>query len=159
MRRFLRKLRALWHRRRLDRDLEDEICFHLDMKSAETGDRAESRRRFGNPTVLKEACREMWTFTALETWWQDLRYACRAIAKTPGFDLMAVTALALVIGADTGVFTIASGAISWNLGLDHLDRILLVGLADRGQRQEFGGASYPDFRDVRTQTKSLAGLA
>jgi predicted permease len=159
MRRFLRKLRALWHRRRLDRDLEDEIRFHLDMKSAETGDRAESRRRFGNPTVLKEGCREMWTFTALESCWHDLRYAFHAIAKNPGFTLIAVTALAVGIGADTAVFTIANGAISWNLGLDDLDRILLVGLAARGHSQEFGGASYPDVRDVRAQTKSLAGLA
>ncbi len=148
--RFAKKLRALWRRRQLDRDLEDELRFHLEMK----GD----GRSFGNITALKETCRELWTFPMLETWWQDIRYAIRTLAQTPGFTLVAVTALALGIGADTAVFTIANGAFSWNLGLDHLDRIVLVGTTDASHHQGFG-QSYPDFRDLRSQVQSLAGLA
>jgi putative ABC transport system permease protein len=150
MHKLTRKLRALWRRRQLDRDLEDELRFHREMKG---GDRS-----FGNATVIKETCRELWTFPALETWWQDIRYAIRTLARTPGFTLVAVTALALGIGADTAVFTIAHGAFSWNLGVDHIDRIVLVGTTDASHHQGFG-QSYPDFRDLRSQVKSLAGLA
>jgi putative ABC transport system permease protein len=158
MRRLARKIRALWRRPQLDRDLEDELRFHLEMKREETGHPQQAHRSFGNEAALKEACRELWTFAALETWWQDIRYAIRTLARTPGFTLIAITALALGIGADTAVFTIANGAFTWNLGLDHVDRIILVGATDPSHHQGFG-QSYPEFRDLRSQVKSLAGLA
>ncbi len=150
MNKFKKKLRALWRRRQLDRDLEDELHFHLDS--------LEEQRKFGNATAIKEACRELWTFSKLESWWQDIHYAVRSLGKSPGFTFVAVTALALGIGADTAVFTIANGAFSWNLGVDRIDRIVLVGSTDASHHQSFG-QSYPDFRDFRTQVKSLAGLA
>jgi putative ABC transport system permease protein len=150
MNKFKKKLRALWRRRQLDRDLEEELQFHLDSM--------EEQRKFGNATAIKEACRELWTFSKLESWWQDIHYAVRSLSKNRGFTFVAVTALALGIGADTAVFTIANGAFSWNLGLDHIDRIILVGSTDASHHQGFG-QSYPDFRDFRTQVKSLASLA
>ncbi|HEX4808166.1 MAG TPA: ABC transporter permease [Bryobacteraceae bacterium] len=158
MSRIGKKLRTFWRRRQLDHDLQDELQFHLDMKANETGDRLEAQRRVGNATALKEACRELWSFAKLESWWQDARYAARMLAKTPGFSVVAIVALGLGIGADTAVFTIANGAFSWDLGLDHLDRIMLVGFTDVSHNRGFG-VSYPDFRDLRSQTKSLAGLA
>lgn len=66
-------------------------------------------------------------------------------------------ALALGIGADTAVFTIANGAFSWNLGLAHVDRVVLIATTDASGHQEFG-TSYPDFRDMQSQARSFAAL-
>jgi predicted permease len=158
MSRFGKRLLMLGRRSQLDRDLEDELSFHLEMNAEENGDGPEARRRLGNVTAHKEACRELWIFANLEAWWRDIHYAIRTLAKTPGFTVVAVLALALGIGADTAVFTIANGAFSWNLGLDHIEKIVLVGTTDKFRNQRFG-ESYPDFRDIQAQTKSFAGFA
>ena len=89
---------------------------------------------------------------------RDLRLGVRLLIKNPGFTAVAVIALALDIGADTAMYSIVKGALSWDFGLDYPDRVVIVNSVNTGRSQEWG-ASYPDFRDFRAQVKSLAGLA
>lgn len=142
--RWLKKLRK---RRELDRDLEDELQFHLEQSG---------RRRFGNPTALKEACREMWTFARIESWWQDIRYGARTLAGNPGVTAVAAVALAFGIGVNTTVFTVVNSALSFNMGVDHIERLVSIWVTETGQDWF---PAIPVLVDLRSQIKTLDTLA
>lgn len=152
MNRFFKKLRR---RRQLDQDLQDELEFHLSMSAQDSG--AASAQPFGNATLLKEACREMWTFTILETWWQDIRYAARSIRNNLGVASVAVLALALGIGANTTVFTIVNAAFKFDLGVANVERLVLVVPTDAARNGPLG--SYLDYTRVAPEIKTIKNLA
>jgi predicted permease len=140
--RFFKKLFA---RRRLDRDLEDELRFHLEMSG--------NPRRFGNATLIKETCREMWTFAWLESLWRDFRYALRMLSHSPGVTTAAIAALALGIGANTAVYTIVSKAFAFDIGINQPDRVVLIGISP-AHMAEFSKNLF-DPRVLRAQVTSL----
>jgi hypothetical protein len=155
MNKFLKRLR---HRRQLDRDLEDELRFHLEMGSEETGDLRTARRRIGNVTAVKEACREMWAFSSLETWWMDIRHAFRTLRNSRAVTAVAIVALGLGIGADTAVYTIVNGALSFNAGIKDADRVFMVSARDTLGRNVLS-RSDPSARNFRSQVGAVMNLA
>jgi predicted permease len=114
-------MRALWSRcaalfraRRLDRELGEEVGFHLAMLEQEyraKGMGAEAaklaaRREFGGVAQAEEAYRERRGLPWLESAFKDVRYALRGLGRNPGFTAAAVVSLALGIGANTAIFSI-----------------------------------------------------
>jgi predicted permease len=158
---------ALFRRRRLERDLDEELAFHLAMREADYQHAGQTpadahfaaRRRFGNIAYLKEQCRDMWTFHPLETVWQDVRYAVRTLRKSPGFTIVAVAALAIGIGANTAIFSLVDAVRAHALPYKDPDGLVQLWGNVMRTRVERRGNSYPDFQDWRAQSKSFEDIA
>lgn len=162
------RVKALFKRRNFDRDLEEEMAFHLAMSAerhppSAMDDQANSStlKSFGNPTLIREQCREMRTFNLPETLWQDLRYGARLLCHGPVFTAVAIITLALGIGANTAIFSITSQVLLQLLPVPHPEQ--LVVLRSPGLRQghvssdgdDAASFSYPVYRRIRERTNHV----
>jgi predicted permease len=103
------RIRSLVHRRRLERDLQDELAFHVAMRAEklreagldEGAAAAAAERRFGNTMRWRERCRGVWTPEPLERFVQDLRYGARMLRRSPSFTATVVATLAVGVGVTT----------------------------------------------------------
>lgn len=165
------KTKALFKRKQLDRDLEDELDFHLAMREERNRERGvegedaryAARRQFGNVMRIKEACREAWSFVSVETTWRDLRYGARALAKNPGFTAVAVLATALGIGVNTGIFSVLNGVALKLLPVPRGEQIVSVdqlfhGKFTRNLHGESGLSSYSEYKNYRANNHVFSGL-
>ena len=100
----------------------------------------------------------MWTFPLVEGLWRDIRYAMRTLGKNPGFVVVAVTALALGIGANTTVFTVIGKALAFDLGVDHVERVVFLSATGNTRGGDFF-RSYGDAREFVSHIRSITHLS
>jgi predicted permease len=93
----------------------------------------------------------------------DLRYAIRSLRQNPGFALVAIISLALGIGANSAIFSLADGILLRPMAVPHPSEVIQVQAQLRGESlaslSQYSGLSYRDFRDLRERGRSFAGLA
>ncbi|MFT4112527.1 ADOP family duplicated permease [Silvibacterium sp.] len=154
---FRLRLKALFHKQRMDRDMAEELAFHQTMmreKMLREGvppgaAEAATRRSFGSEARWHERLRELWQFRSFEQLKRDVVFSLRLLRKSPVFTTVAVLTLALGIGANMAIFSMINALLLRPLPVPHSDELAVIRI-DAGPRDE--GPQYslasPFFRSL-----------
>ncbi|MFN2564674.1 MAG: ADOP family duplicated permease [Gemmatimonadaceae bacterium] len=165
---MLRRLLRVFRARTLERDMEEEMRFHVEMEAADLAargmDAAEAHRvalvGFGGVTRFKEEGLEARGARWLAEAGQDVRYAVRTLRRNPAFAVVAVLTAALGIGATTAVFSAVDGVLLKPLPFPNPEQLVTVWSANLRQGDEPFTSSPPDFRELASaETGIVRSLA
>ncbi len=161
---FGRRLLMLFRRSQFDRDLEEEMRLHREMREQEQIERGllpkeahyAAQRRFGNDLVLREESREMWGWNWLENLLQDVRYSLRILAKSRGYATTAIFTLGLGICASVAIFAFVDAALIKPLPYPNPGR--LVEVTESIALLQRAPLSYPDYLDWKRLNKVFSSM-
>jgi predicted permease len=160
---FVARLKAVTARERVERELDEEVQFHVEMETQaniERGMTALEARRIalcdiGGITQTKEAVRDQ-RATSLEAVWLDVKRASRGLRRTPTVSTMVMLTVAVAVAATTTLFALVNGILLRPLALPEAQR--LVRLHESSSDAILPAFSVADFEAVRERSQSYDGL-
>lgn len=161
--RFFSWTTSMVRRARMERDMDEEMRFHMKAHAADLVSRGmapeeavrQARLEFGGLETTKEECRDAVGVSFLETLFQDARHGLRAMLRAPAFTAIAVTVLALGIGANTAIFSVVDAVLLRPLAYRDSGRLVTILMNGDGP---VSVANYIDWRD-QSQSFSAMGAA
>jgi predicted permease len=161
-----------WQIRKRDQDVERELQSDLDLGEEEQREhgvspeeaRHAALRDFGNPTLIFEQTRAVWSWNALENLRRDLRISIRTLFRSPGFSIIAILVMALCIGATTSLFTVVRSVLLRPLPFRDPGRLVMIYEHFRDPRMNslqfnFNAVAPADYYDWRAQTRGFEDMA
>jgi predicted permease len=157
---------GLFRRASMERDMADELQFHLDQRIdalTRTGlSRDEAARRarveFGAVEAYKDRLRDERGWRIGDELRGDARYAWRMLRKNPGFAFVAIATLAIGIGVNAAIFSIVNGVLLRPLPYPEPERLVMV-YESGAQFESYGSVSYPNFLDWHDGARSFTRMA
>ncbi len=163
---LFRKLAWLFHRRKKEHELREELAFHLEQE----GD-------LGNVTRVMEDTRAAWSWIWLEQFFQDLRYAARTMSNNKAFTILAALSLALGIGANTAIYSFMDAllmrslpvrdpqslaVLNWHAPPTERGESVMISMSghywDSNGGEESGIFPYPAFEHLRANNSAFSTL-
>lgn len=152
------------HRRQREMEMESEVRFHIQsvaddliLKGVEP---AEALRRarieFGSVEWHKDGMRHSIGLRWWDDFCADLGFAARIMVRNPAFSAIAVLSLAIGIGVNSTLFSLADALVLRPLPVAHPAEV--VSVLGKSPSESGGGISYPDYREFRDRSRSFDGL-
>jgi predicted permease len=158
-----------WQIRKRGQDVERELQSDLDLEEEEQRERGvpaeearhAARRAFGNPALISEQTRAVWSWNGLENLLRDLRIGVRTLFRSPGFSVLAVLVMALCLGATTALFSVVRGVLLEPLPFRDPSKLVMVYEHFRGSSSgsEYEQVSPADYYDWRSRTHGFEDIA
>jgi predicted permease len=169
---MISRLRGLWdnlfRRNQLDRDLDEELRAYVELVSAEKTKAGmspeeawrDTRREIGGDEQIRQAVRDIRVGALLDRLAQDVRYGIRTLLRSPGFCLVAMTTLALGIGANTAMFSLLDQIVLRLLPVKQPERLAMVTEHGNFYGDSYGPdtLSWPMFEDLRDNNHVFSGM-
>jgi predicted permease len=178
--RFWRRILRLDHGAgHVERDVDEEIAFHLEMRMRKlvaagwdpAAARVKALEQFGNLPVLRDECVAIDTERERAMKWtdhvtglrRDFAFALRSLGKHPQFTIAVVLVLAIGIGGNTAIFTLVDALLLRTLPVPHPEQLVIIGDPAAVTSMWHGSpmtayVSYPVYADIRDRTHALSGL-
>ena len=174
-----RSLRIIFRRAQIVDAVDDELAFHLDMRTqrliacgmAPDAARREALRQFGDLESVRRDCvtfdeereRTMRRRHYSEELVQDIVYAARTLRRNFGFSIVVILTLALGIGANTAIFTLIDAVLLRRLDVPHAEQLMAIGNPARVSSMSQGGVrfdllSYPLYKEIRQRVPMFDGV-
>ncbi len=164
---FVRRLLNLGRSEQLSRDIQREMEFHLHERAEEL--RAQgvpareaehlARRQFGNATIQREETRDADIVTWLDSLVGDVRYAARALRRSPAFTIVAIASLGLAIGANTAIFTLLDAVVLRSLPVPHPEQLLQVTMGQPNKGAYFTNPLWEAIRDRQSGFSAITAFS
>jgi predicted permease len=158
-----------WQIRKRDADVERELQSDLELEEEEQREhgvppeeaRHAALRSFGNPTLISEQTRAVWSWNWLESLARDLRFSLRTLRRAPGFTVIVILVMALGIGANVALFTVVRGVLLKPLPFQEPGRLVMLYEADPHEDNTTGynvvsGGMYAEWKNENRSYSSLA---
>ena len=149
-----------FRRRRLERDLAEEMRLHREMLEEQfAGDgtppdevRFAAQRRFGSATAAVDQSRDQWSFAWLDSLLRDLHFAWRLLIRQPMFTVAATLTVAFGVGANTAIVSVLETALLNPLGLRHADNVMVARVGYEKLQMRHAQTSGVEFREIQSMT-------